>query len=326
MIMTALRVDDSRPASRTAGASGQNNGLVGSRPGSLLWPWVLLGTLAAHGALAQQADAPTETRPPALEGEVWQLEEYLTPNGLKAALSGTGNRFATFDDGYFRINGGCSTLNGSYWLEGNRLIFSPHVASMLLDCPATLMAQEQAVLGLLGRIEGFVPATDGLKLVDGPGRTLITLVRPDAVPLQGRAWRLTTYRNGNGTIVPALTSPTFSLEFIDASNLIGQACDTYRAVFTRDEQRLSLVGPVAVSRRGCAGADASTQSIDYLAALEAVQSYQVDLRQLLLRDTNGRMLARFEAMDDQNARQPATAGRGIDKLPLAPKPLLPALR
>jgi heat shock protein HslJ len=290
--------------------------------------WLLclvLGTCG--GANAQQPSEPDATRPPALEGEVWQLEEYLTPNGLKAALSGTGNRYATFDDGRFRINGGCSTLNGSYWLERNRLMFSPHVASMLLDCPATLMAQEQAVLGLLGTVERLVPSTDGLTLVDGSGRTLITLVRPDVVPLQGRVWRLITYRNGNGTIVPALATPTFSLEFVDASNLIGQACDTYRAVFTRDEKQLSLIGPVAVSRRGCAGSDdASRQNTDYLTALEAVQSYQVDLRKLLLRDANGRMLARFEPMDDPTLSPSATADRGADKLPLAPKALLPAPR
>jgi heat shock protein HslJ len=287
---------------------------------------IVLGLYGAVIANAQQATEPAEEPPYTLEGEVWQLEEYLTPNGLKAALSGSGHRYATFDDGRFRINSGCSTLNGSYWLEGRRLMFSPHVASMLLDCPETLMAQEQAVLGLLGLIERFVPSNDGLTLMDASGKTLITLVRPDAVPLQGRVWRLTTYRDGNGTIVPALATPTFSLEFVDASNLIGQACDTYRAVFTRDEERLSLVGPVAVSRRGCAGSDASTQSIDYLAALEAVKSYQVDLRRLLLRDLNGRMLARFEPMDDQTPIQSATAGQGTNNLPLAPKPLLPALR
>ena len=290
---------------------------------------IVLGTSGPLTANAEQVNEQAATRPPALEGQVWQLEEYLTANGLKAALSGTGHRYATFDDGHFRINSGCSTLNGSYWLEGSRLIFSPHVASMLLDCPETLMAQEQAVLGLLGLIERLVPSSDGLAMVDASGKTLITLVRPDAVPLQGRVWRLLTYRNGNGTIVPALATPTFSLEFVDGGNLIGQACDTYRAVFTRNEERLSLVGPVAVSRRGCAGSnDASRQNTDYLAALEAVQSYQVDRSKLLLRDMNGRMLARFEPMDDQDQTPSpsATASQDPDKLPSAPKPLLPALR
>ena len=167
-------------------------------------------------------------------------------------MSGSGHRYATFDDGHFRINSGCTILNGSYWLQGSRLMFSPHVTSMLLDCPETLMAQEQALLGLLGMIERLIPSTDGLTMADTSGKTLMTLTRPDAVPLQGRMWRLLTYRNGNGTIVPALATPTFNLEFVDGSNLIGHACDTYRAVFTRDEERLSLVGPVAVSRRGAA--------------------------------------------------------------------------
>jgi heat shock protein HslJ len=293
------------------------------------WLCLALWTCSLVTAYAQQPVEPTETRPPALEGEVWPLEEYLTANSLKAALSGSGHRYATFDDGHFRINSGCSTLNGSYWLEGSRLMFSPHVASMLLDCPETLMAQEQAVLGLLGVIERLIPSTDGMTLADASGRTLMTLTRPDAVPLQGRIWRLLTYRNGNGTIVPALPTPTFSLEFVDGSNLIGRACDTYRAVFTRDEERLSLVGPVAVSRRSCSGSDdASRQNADYLDALEAVHSYQVELHKLLLRDLNGRMLARFEPMDeqDQTPSPSAITIQEADKLPFAPKPLLPALR
>ena len=328
-----FRAHDSRLESRLAppratGASARSAAFDGWAR-RLAWLCIALGIYGPATANAQQVNVPAETRPRALEGLVWQLEEYLTVNGLKAALSGTGHRYATFDDGHFRINSGCSTLNGSYWLEGSRLIFSPHVASMLLDCPETLMAQEQAVLGLLGVIERFVPSTDGLAMVDSSGKTLITLARPDAVPLQGRVWRLLTYRNGNGTVGPALATPTFSLEFVDGSNLIGHACDTYRAVFTRDEERLSLVGPVAVSRRGCAGSnDASRQNTDYLAALEAVQSYQVDRSKLLLRDMNGRMLARFEPMEDQDQTpsRSTTTSQEADKLPSAPKPLLPAIR
>ena len=137
------------------------------------------------------------------------------------------------------------------------------------------------------------------------------------------------YRNGNGTIVPALPTPTFSVELVDGSNLIGRARDSYRAVFTRDEDGPSLVGPVAVSRRGCAGSnDASRHNIDDLAALEAVQRRQVDL-QRLLRDVNGRMLARFdELMDDQDQTPSpsAVASLEADKQPFEPKPLLPDLR
>lgn len=282
--------------------------------------------LGGNLACAQGTDADDTDEWPTLEGEVLQLEEYLTPNGLRAALSDTGSRYATFDNGRFRINGGCSTLNGNYWLEGSRLLFSPHVVSMLLDCPDTLMAQEQTVLSLLGKVEQFSTSADLLGLLDASGKTLLTLARPDAVPLQGRTWRLKAYRNGDGTIVQALATPAISLEFVDASHLTGRACDTYRAVFTRDEQALKLVGPVAVSRQGCPNSEAaSRQGDDYVSALEQVRGYQVDTQKLLLRDADGRMLARFEPTEDDGATESGTARSG-NNLPAAPKPLLPMLR
>ena len=250
----------------------------------------------------------------------------MTANGLRSVLTGTGSRYAVFDNGRFRINGGCNTLNGSYWLERDRLIFSPHVASLLLDCPDTLLAQEQTLLSLFAAVERISTLTDRLNLVDATGQTLLTLTRPKAVPLQGRTWQLKAYRDANGAIVSALPTPAFSLEFISASNLEGRTCDTYRAVFTRDEQNLSLVGPVAVSRQGCPDSEAaSRQGIDYISALEQVRAYQVDTEKLLLRDADGRMLARFEPADDDFATDPAANGSDT-KLPVAPKPLLPTLR
>jgi heat shock protein HslJ len=282
-----------------------------------------LSSTAAH---AQGIETLDQDQPPSLEGEVWQLDEYLTANGLRSVLTGTGSRYAVFDNGRFRINGGCNTLNGSYWLEGDRLIFSPHVASLLLDCPDTLMAQEQTLLSLFAAVERIATLTDRLNLVDASGKTLLKLTRPESVPLQGRIWQLKAYRDANGAIVSALPTPVFSLEFIDAGNLEGRACDAYRAIFTRDEQNLSLIGPVAISRQGCRGSEAaSRQGIDYVSALEQVRTYQVDTEKLLLRDADGRMLARFEPADDDSATDLRTNSND-NKLPFAPKPLLPILR
>lgn len=282
--------------------------------------------LDSTAVYAQGIDTLEQNQPPSLEGEVWQLEEYLATNGLRSVLSATGSRYAVFDNGRFRINGGCNTLNGSYWLEGDRLIFSPHVASLLLDCPDTLLAQEQTLLRLFAAVERISTLSDRLNLVDASGKTLLTLTRPEAVPLQGRIWQLKAYRAANGAIVSALPTPVFSLEFIDAGNLEGRACDTYRAVFTRDEQNLSLVGPVAVSRQGCRDSEAaSRQGTDYVSALEQVRTYQMDTEKLLLRDADGRMLARFEPADDDLATGPGTNSRG-NELPFAPEPLLPILR
>jgi len=262
---------------------------------------------------------------PALEGRDWQIDAYRTANGLKPAVLGTGHGYVRFDTGRFRINAGCSTLNGSYWLDGDRLIFSPHIGSLLRDCPETLMAQEQAILGLLGAVERFGALSGRMALTDASGITLLSLIHPAAVPLTERVWRLMAYRNAQEAVVPALPAPVFSLEFNGAGNLSGQACDTYRAVFTREDQQIKLVGPIATSRQGCTGSEqASRQGIDYLAALAKVDRYQIAGNTLLLRDADGRMLASFKEIDDAAASTEEASKR--DNLPAAPEPLLPGLR
>ena len=202
------------------------------------------------------------------------------------------------------------------------MLFSPHVESMVGDCPETLQAQEQAILDLVRVVERIDADDVGVTLLDAAGTALLTLTPPDAVPLQGRLWQLTTYRNADGVIVPAQDAPAFTLMFENAVNLSGQACDVYRASYSRDDRFLRLAGPVAVSRRLCANVSdaAAQQASAYIAVLGEVDSYRVDAESLLLRDETGRMIARFAAVPGVTQR-PVT--QRDDQLPPAPVPLLP---
>jgi heat shock protein HslJ len=178
---------------------------------------------------------------------------------------------------------------------------------------------------LLGAVERFGALSGRMALTDASGITLLSLIHPAAVPLTERTWRLTAYRNGDEAVVPALPAPVFSLEFDGAGNLSGRACDTYRAVFSREDQQIRLVGPIATSRQGCAGSEqASRQGIDYLAALAKVDRYQIAGNTLLLRDADGRMLASFKEIGDDSA--PKSDASNGDNLPAAPVPRLPGLR
>jgi heat shock protein HslJ len=266
------------------------------------------------------AFGPAQT---SLEGGVWQLRAYRTELGLKPTVAGEGNSYVAFDDGGFQINAGCDTLRGSYWLEGERLLFSPHVASVVGDCPPTLRAQEQAVLALLPAVTRLRRADGELLLLGADQEPLLSLTAPDKSPLQRRLWLLLAYRDRNDLIVPALPAPTFTLRFEDAANLSGVACDKYRGGFIRDERFLQMEGPIAASRLGCADPVAARQAEDYLDALSRVDSYRVDAQSLLLRDADGRMIARFTAIDlPSEEQEPGIAD--ANPLPSAPLPLPPA--
>jgi heat shock protein HslJ len=250
---------------------------------------------------------PSDARRRALEDGVWQLDSYRTALGLKSAISGDGSGYVAFEQGGFRINAGCDTLRGNYWLEEQRLLFSPHIASTLGDCPATLRAQEQAVLALLPAIVQLREEADGMTLLDAEGRAALTLKAPEKAPLQRRLWRLLAYRNSDNVVVTALPTPHFTLRFEDAVRLSGEACDEYRGAFVRDARFLRLEGPLTGTKLGCPDApDASRQAEDYLRALRRVDSYRVDAESLLLRDVDGRMLARFAALEPQPPVQAPT--------------------
>jgi heat shock protein HslJ len=254
-----------------------------------------------------------------LKAGVWQLGDYRTPLGLKPAVIGAGNGYVAFDAGGFRINAGCDTLRGSYWVDDERLLFSPHIASVVGDCPPTLRAQEQAVLALLPAVTRLQRGADELVLLDADAQPLLTLVKPQTSPLQKRVWVLLAYRNRDDTVVPALPAPRFTLLFEDATSLSGVACDEYRGGFVRDERFLALEGPLAGTRLGCAEPAATRQAEDYLAVLSRMDSYRVDAQSLLLRDADGRMIARFAAVEPGAALSAeGSAGRGI-ALPAAPR-------
>jgi heat shock protein HslJ len=268
---------------------------------------------------------PTAKRLPGLEQDTWELGRYRTAIGLKEVVSDSGPAYAQFSDGRFRINAGCDTLRGSYLLEGDRLLFSVHVTAPIGDCPSVLAEQEQALIDLLpritrvSRIEATATDAPGYRLLGARGETLLTLSAPSSLPLQGRRWRLVSYRGADALVRPALAEPVFTLWFEDALNLAGQACDRYNASFIREDRFLRLQGPVATSRFGCEeSAAARAQGDAYLDALALTEAYRVDGDTLLLRDRDGRMLARFKPAvpplnaEDNSARRGIEQPRGTD--------------
>ncbi len=250
------------------------------------------------GAADSATRSPVAPATDGLTSVIWQLQAYRTKLGLKPAITGNGNGYVAFGENGFRINAGCDTLRGSYWLDDERLLFSPHIASVVSDCPPTLRTQERTVLALLPAVTQMRQSDDELVLLDADARELLTLVRPETAPLQRRVWVLLAYRNRDDTIVPALAKPRFTLRFEDATRLSGVACDEYRGGFVRDQERfLALEGPLTGTRFGCPDPAATRQAEDYLAILGQMDSYRVDAQSLLLRDADGRMIARFAALD-----------------------------
>jgi putative lipoprotein len=79
-------------------------------------------------------------------------------------------------DGRASGRGGCNSYGGTATIDGDKLSFSPVVATQMA-CAEALMNQEQKFFDALGRVAAFrlVPAEQKLLLLDAEGETLVRL-------------------------------------------------------------------------------------------------------------------------------------------------------
>lgn len=79
-------------------------------------------------------------------------------------------------DGRAFGRGGCNSYGGTATIDGDKLSFSPIVATQMA-CAEALMNQEQKFFDALGRVAAFrlVPAEQKLLLLDAEGETLVRL-------------------------------------------------------------------------------------------------------------------------------------------------------
>ncbi len=257
----------------------------------------LLMILPLTALAADTADAPN---PPAtLEDQDWQLASYRNNDGLQPAGPVDGEAVVRFSGGRFSGSIGCNRLMGAYGSGDGALRFDPRIGATMMACPPAIMIREQAVIDGLQQAAGYRIEQDTLIIEDADRTPLLSFNRYQGPRLTGTRWRLTGYNNGRGGVTSALVGTEVTLQLRDDGQFAGKACNSYRGGFEHDGGQLRLVGPVASTRMACPGPDgAGEQETAYFAALERVERYRIEGRELALFDADGSTLARFRASDD----------------------------
>lgn len=258
---------------------------------------ILAGLVSLLILMALSTGSTALAAPGDLEEIDWQLREYRRDDQLQEPLPQV-EAVLRFRDGEMSGTVGCNRLMGRYRLGAETLAFEAGIATSMMLCPESIMAQEQAVAALLERVAGYRLGEDGaLTLVDADDLVLLVFAERVASGLTGTRWMLHAYNNGRGGVQTLLDATQITLQLRDDGQLAGKACNAYRGGFARAAAgELQLIGPIAATRMACPEPPGTNaQETEYFAALERVATYKIEGDRLTLRDADGATLAVFNA-------------------------------
>jgi heat shock protein HslJ len=224
--------------------------------------------ILARAPAADAAGAPT------LEGPVWRLTELRgqDPKTLAALSPGVTLRF---EAGRLQAFGGCNRFAGSYTREGELVRAGP-LAGTLMACPEPQMAVEAAVRSALAG--ALRPSLTGERLTltreaDAEPSLVFEMAPPPR--LEGITWEVTGFNNGRQAVVSPVPGTALSVLFQDGSVTGHAGCNSFRASYTREGDRLAI-GPAAATRMHCEGEGVMEQERQFLAALETATRWALD--------------------------------------------------
>jgi heat shock protein HslJ len=204
-----------------------------------------------------------------LEGTTWQL----TPAPGTAGDAKASPPTVRFADGRASGFSGCNRFTGSYKRDGDTLTVGP-LAGTMMACPEPRMGAEKAFLDALSGAHRVAIAGDHLTLTSPSGAALAFQAEPPPT-LEGVAWKVTGFNNGRQAVVSPRTGTTVTLSFENGKVTGSAGCNTFRATYTSDGNRLSI-GPAATTRKMCPAEGVMEQERQFLAALATAQVWTVE--------------------------------------------------
>ena len=100
--------------------------------------------------------------------------------------------------------------------------------------------------------------------------------------LDGSAWNVVNYNNGREAVVGVLTDTELTAVF-EGDEISGSAgCNNYFGGYSAADGDIEI-GPLASTRKACAGEGVMEQEAEFLAALESAATYSISGDRLEMR-------------------------------------------
>jgi heat shock protein HslJ len=227
----------------------------------------------------------TPAAPASLEGTSWVLQT-LRGQALVAGTTIT----LDFDSDEVGGTAGCNQYGGSYTVAGDQLTLGMlFMTEMYCMDPDGVMAQESDYLEALATVARYRMAGERLELLDSDGQVVLSFTPAPpapAVALEGTAWVLTTFLDGDAA--RSVLNGTEITLLLEEGNVGGTAgCNSYTGSYTRQDDTLAF-GPLATTRMYCQDPDGvMDQEAQYLDLLGNVTTFELDGAQLTLRAADG---------------------------------------
>lgn len=207
-----------------------------------------------------------------LEGTTWQL----TSPGGPAADPREGRQdplTVRFVNGRASGFSGCNRFTGGFKRDGDTLTVGP-LAGTMMACPEARMAIEKGFLdGLSGTHRAAISAAR-LTLTPASGAPLVFQAQPEPT-LEGVVWKVTGFNNGRQAVVSAVTGTTLTMTFENGMVRGSSGCNTFRAPYKSEGNRLSI-GAAVTTRKACGAEGVMEQERQFLAALKTSQTWAVE--------------------------------------------------
>lgn len=210
--------------------------------------------------------------PPArLEGVIWRLKELPGPQS-EALARLTRPVTMQLESGRLAGFSGCNNFNGSYQLDGDRLIIGP-VASTQMACPDPGSSVEDAFQAVLAGTLRFELEGDSLNATAASGAT-VRFVREPPPQLAGVNWKVTGLNNNRQAVVGVIGESSITMSFKDGQVSGSAGCNTFRGTYATAGSQIQL-GSLATTRRACAE-PLMAQEHAFLAALASAVTWGIE--------------------------------------------------
>jgi heat shock protein HslJ len=233
-----------------------------------------------------------------LEDTLWKLVSYANSEGELASVLPDHEITVEFEGGRVAGNAGCNNYFGAYDVSGDRLTLGP-IGATVMACEDAVNKQEGEYLGALENAVSYEVMSDRLQITNPEGKTVLTFVRVEPMPLMGTIWQLRFHNRGKEALVSALVGTEITAVFGADGSLTGSGgCNSYTASYQVEGDAITI-GPPATTRMMCAEPEGiMEQESAYMAALESATAYQIEGDKLWMTNAEGVQVAIFTAAEE----------------------------
>ena len=228
-----------------------------------------------------------------LEDVFWSLDSLLNSEGETVSVLPNTEVTARFQDGQVSGSAGCNSYASEYESIGDNLTIGPIISTLMMCVDENISRQESDFLSDLGSAASYSISGNRLMIMNSSGTVILVFSVAQPVPLVGTLWKMTTYNNGMGALVSALSDINTTALFGSNGSLTGSAgCNRYQATYQTNDSQIKI-GPTANTRMMCVE-PVMEQEMKYLNALQSAASYNVQAEGLILFYANGTKAVTFQ--------------------------------